>query len=136
MNKKKRITTIIVATAMFCMMAMSALADTKVVVFLPEDQVWTSSMSVPRSGAYSFVWASCDSVYPLTGSDNFSRIQTRLVDSEEMRIMEDGYVVLKEGGGYEKLNIMDEYLDLETVYIQFRGNTYLSAEAVVNYDGL
>ncbi|MBD5476865.1 MAG: hypothetical protein HDR17_12960 [Lachnospiraceae bacterium] len=136
MNKKKRITTIIVTMAMLCMMAMSALADTNVVVTLPENQVWTSSMPVPRSGAYSYVWVSCDAVYPLYGTDNFSRIQTRLVNSEETLIMEDDFVILKEGDGYQEIYIMEGYLGLETVYIQFRGNIYKGAEAVVNYEGL
>ncbi len=136
MNKKKRIITIITTMAMFCMMTMSTLAATDVVIFLPENQVWTSSEPVSRSGEYSYVWVSCDSVYPLSGTDNFSKIHTRLVDSSATPIMTSNYVILLEGSGYQKLNIMDEYLDLETVYIQFRGNTSLPAKAVVNYDGI
>lgn len=51
--------------------------------------------------------------------------EDRLVNSEETLIMTEDYVVLKEGNGYQELYIKDGYLDLETVYIQFRGNTYL-----------
>ena len=136
MNKKKRIITIITTMAMFCMMTMSTLAATDVVIFLPENQVWTSSEPVSRSGSYSYVWASCDSVYPLNGADNFSRIQTRLVDSSDTLIMIDNFVALQEGSGYQRLEIQEGYLDLETVYIQFRGNIKLPAKAVVNYEGL
>lgn len=136
MNKKKRIITIITVMAMFGMMTMSTLAATDVVIFLPENQVWTSSEPVSRSGAFSHVWVSCDSVYPLSGADNFSRIQTRLVNSSDTLIMEDNFVILQEGSGYRHIDILEGYLDLETVYIQFRGNTDLPAKAVVNYDGL
>lgn len=136
MNKKKGIITIITTMAMFCMMAMSALAATDVVVFLPENQVWTSGAPVSKPGSSSCVWVSCDSVYPLSGTDNFSRIQTRLVDSSETLIMKNNYVTLLEGSGYQRLDIQEQYLDLETVYIQFRGNTSLPAKAVVNYEGL
>lgn len=136
MNKKKGIITIITTMAMFCMMTMSALAATDVVIFLPENQVWTSSKPVSRSGSYSYVWASCDSVYPLSGADSFSRIQTRLVNSSDTLIMIDNFVALQEGSGYQRLEIQEGYLDLETVYIQFRGNIKLPAKAVVNYDGL
>ena len=62
MNKKKRITTIIVAIAMLCMMSMTAFADTDVHISLPKNQEWTSKQSVSRTGNYSYVSASLDSV--------------------------------------------------------------------------
>lgn len=135
MNKKKKITTVIVAMAMFCMMSISALAATNVVVSLPKDQAWTSKKSVTRTGSYSYIEASCDSVYPTSGSDNFSKIQARVVNSAGTLIMTKDYEVLKEGDGYQELHIKDGYLALDTVYIQFRGNSSSAAEAVVNYRG-
>lgn len=136
MNKKKRTITIIVTIAMFCMMSMTALAAVNVHVTLPKNQVWTSKIAVSRSGKYSYVAASLDSVYPLSGSDNYEKIQTRLVNSSETTILEDAdYVVLKEGDKYTKLHIKEGYLDNKTVYIQFRGNTNAAAEAIVNYNG-
>lgn len=137
MNKKKRIITVIVVMAMFCMMSMSVLAVNNVVISLPKDQVWTPKRVVMRTGNYSYVQASCDSVYPTNGnSDNFSKIQARIVDDKGKWIMTDDYVVLPEGGGFQNLNIKEGYLNYKTVYIEFRGNTNSEAEAVVNYDGL
>ncbi len=66
---KKRIITVIVSVAMFCMMAMTAFADTGVHISLPKDQVWTSGQAVSRTGNYSYVSVSLDSVYPTSGSD-------------------------------------------------------------------
>lgn len=123
--------------AMFCMMSMSALAATNVVISLPKDQAWTSRRSMTRTGNYSYVQASCDSVYPTDGgSDNFSKIQARIVDSSGTLIMTKDYVVLKEGDGYQDLDIKEGYQALSPVYIQFRGNSSSAAEAVVNYKGL
>ncbi len=46
MNKKKGITTIIVALAMFWMMSMTELAVSNVVVTFPKDQLWTDSKTL------------------------------------------------------------------------------------------
>ncbi len=135
MNRKKRIITIIVAMAMLCMMSMTAFADTNVHISLPKDQVWTSSYAVSRTGKYSYVSASLDSVYPISGSDYFTKIQARLVNSVGLLIMTSTYEVLKEGDGYQQLQIKEGYLASKTVYIQFRGNTSSAAEAIVNYLG-
>lgn len=137
MNKKRRIITIIVALSMFCMMSMSALADGwNVHIYLPENQEWTSGGSILRSGKYSYVMACCDSVYPTIGTDNYTKIQARLVDSSGERIMLDDCVILKEGSGYKHLYIMEGYQNLGTIYIQFRGNTNAGAEAVVSFYSL
>lgn len=137
MNKKKKITTVFVAMAMFCMMSISALAATNVVISLPKNQTWTAKVSMDRTGRYSYVQASCDSVYPTDGSsDNFGKIQTRIVNSSGTLIMTKDYAVLNEGDGYKDLSIKEGYLSLDTVYIQFRGNSSAAAEAVVNYRGL
>lgn len=137
MDKKKKIITLIVAMAMFCMMSMSALADVDVVVSLPKDQVWTSGYSVSRKAEDSSVYACCQSVYPTNGAiDTYKRIQARVVNSSGTLIMTTNKVVLEEGGGYQLLDIKDIYSHLETVYIQFRGNSNAAAEAVVAYFSL
>ena len=133
MNKKRGITTLIVAMAMFCMMSMSAFAAFDKHITLPKDQAWTSSYSITRSGDYSHVWACCDSVYPTAGTDNFTKIQARLVNYSGTLIMDKEYEVLKEGETYKKLTIKEGYLSENPVYIQFRGNSSSAAEAIVNY---
>lgn len=133
MSRRKRITIIIVAMLMFCMMSMSALAAINVHISLPKDQVWTDSLDVSRTAGFSYVKASCDSVYPTSGSDNFTKIQVRIVNSSGALIMTSNYEVLKEGDGYKMLYIKEGYLANKTVYLQFRGNSSAAAEAVVNY---
>lgn len=133
MNKKKNILTIIVAIAMFCMMSMSALADSDVHISLPENKVWTSSLAISRTGMFSYVWAGCDAVYPSSGSDHYTKIQTRLVNSSGTLIMTKDYETLTEGDVVTPLYIKEGYLSYNTVYIQFRGNTNAAAEAIVEY---
>ena len=120
--------------AMFCMMSMSALAST--MISLPENQVWTSKAAISRTGSFSFVYAKCESVYPSSGSDNFTKIQTRLVNSSGKLIMKKDYETLTEGKASSLLYIKEGYLADKTVYIQFRGNTNAAAEAVVDYYSL
>lgn len=134
MTMKKGIATIVAAMAMFCMMSMSVLADMDVVISLPENQVWTSGASIQRTGNYSYVWAGCDSVYPKSGTDNFSKIQARIVDSSGVLIMSKDYEVLSEESPIDtRLFIKEGYLNNRIVYIQFRGNTNKPAEAIVDY---
>lgn len=137
MDKKKRIITLIVAMAMFCMMSMSVLAVTNKVVILPKNQTWTPRYSLTRpSTNYSYVYARCDSVYPVDGSsDNFKKIQTRIVDFSGDLIMTKEHEVLNEGNTNTKLQIKEGKLSVNPVFIQFRGNTNEAAEAVVNYWG-
>ncbi|MCM1091392.1 MAG: hypothetical protein NC092_08200 [Butyrivibrio sp.] len=133
---KRGITTLIVTMAMFCMMSMSALAagaGLKEQIHLSANQVWTGSYSISRTGDYSYVYARCNSVYPPSGTDNFTKIQARLVNSSGTLIMTATYVVLNESEGYKKLYIADGYLNENPVYIQFRGNTKDAAEAIVSY---
>ena len=86
-------------------------------ISLPENQVWTESMSMERSGYFSFAWASLESVYPLSGTDNFKKIQARIVNSSGSSIMDSSYVVLEEGKDGERLYIKEGCLNLTTIYI-------------------
>ena len=80
--------------------------------------------------------AGCDTVYPLRGTDNFSRIQVRLVNASGKLIMTKDYETLTEGETARLLYIDDGYLASKTVYIQFRGNTKAAAGAIVEYFSL
>ena len=111
------------------------MSDSDVHISLPKNQVWTGKLSVTRSGNVSYVSASVDSVYPTSGTDNFEKVQARVVNAQGNLIMSENYVVIKEGTSYQKLYIKDGYLNEKTVYLQFRGNTDAAAEAVVNYLG-
>lgn len=132
---RSKLVTAVTVMAMCAMMAMSVGAASNVVVYLPANQLWSGSYSVSRSGAYGYVSAECNSVYPLSGSDNFTQIQVTVVSNNNTTIMDGGYTVLKEGAGMYRLRIKDGYLNLKTVYFKFRGNSSSAANAVVSYEG-
>lgn len=131
--KRKNIITGIVVMVMLLTMSMSAMAASDVVVYLPENQVWSISYSDTRSGAYSTATVHCDSVYPIKGSDNFKKMQARLVDSSGTLISAEPYIILEENGLYDILHVDEGYLHLKTIYFQFRGNSKEAANAVVDY---
>lgn len=140
-NKGKKYLTFIVTMLTICMMSITAFAASTNVFnkeyYIPAQQIWTASAPVDRSVNYSYVSASLSTVYPLHGSDNFKKIQARIVTltDKPVCIMTSSYEVLTEGDGYFKLKIMEGYLSLKTVWIQFRGNSDSAAYAVVNYKG-
>lgn len=137
-ESKNIIVTMIVAMAMFGMTVMTAFADsyTNVHISLGEYQFWTYGRPVTRSGKNNYISVSLESVYPLSGTDTFKRIQVCVAkDPMGGLIMEKDYETLTEGAGYKDIEIKNGYLDLETVYLQFRGNTEKAAEAVVSYKG-
>lgn len=115
----------------------SARDFTSVRVDLAPNQVWSSKYTVERSCQYSYVFAALKSVYPTSGTDNFTKIQARLVSNSGISITDNnsGYVVLKEGAGDQQIFVKNGYLNVPTVYIQFRGNTDARAIALVEYFG-
>lgn len=131
---KKKITTIIVIMAMFYMMSISAFAA-KSTFSIPANQVWANAVLITRSCSVDYVTVSLSSVYPLKGADNFHKIQVRLTDDWGTVISESEYVVLEEGKGDKKIKILTEYLNLDTVCLQIRGNSNAAAGAVIVYDG-
>lgn len=132
---KSKLVTAVTVVAMWGMMAMPVGAASNVVVYLPANQLWTGSYSASRSGAYRYVNAQCNSVYPISGEDNFTRIQVTVVSNNNTTILEDEVATLTEGQGMETLNIKNGYLNLRTVYFKFRGNSSSAANAVVSYKG-
>lgn len=123
----------------FVMMAMSfipAFAQNHQTIRLPKNKVWMTAGDTSRSGNYSYVRASCDSVYPIQGNDTFQRIQVRVKDTKGHVISVEPYTVLKEGAGQKNVTLKEGYLAARTVKFQFRGNSDAEAYAVVNYYGL
>lgn len=131
--KKYRIS-ILVALGMIMITCMPVFATSRTIE-LPKDQVWTAKFSEPRTGRYSQVAAECDSVYPLSGSDNFKQIQCRVVNQSGTVISDQSYYVLTEGMSSTYIPIREGYLNLSVVYFQFRGNTTSPAYTVVSYYG-
>lgn len=134
---KKKIIISFILTLMIVLNGMSTFAAvSNKSITIQADQVWSISLSDKRSTNYSHVSAGCDTVYPFSGSDNFSKIQTRVVNSSGTVISTQSYTVLQEGSGMKNISLKEGYLGLSTVYFQFRGNSSSSAKAIVDYDGL
>lgn len=121
--------------AMFVAMCIPAMAASyNQVISLPANQAWTTAGSDDRSGAYSYVKVRNHSVYPASGNDSFSKIQCKITTSSGTLLCNDSYYKLDEGdSGYTQIDIREGYLNTETVYFKFRGNTDKSAKAVVSY---
>jgi hypothetical protein len=132
-SKNSKLKAGIITAVIVCMMGIPTFAAANVVVSLSANQVWTSGYAQSRSGNYTSGYASCSSVYPLSGSDNFKKMQFRLTSSSGTQISLNASYVLEEGGGYSGAGIKSEYAGLQTIYFQFRGNSHEAANAVVNY---
>lgn len=111
--------------------------ESNVVISLPENQVWTSNYASARAYHNTYCVAKLISVYPLSGRDSFTKIQTRVLDDDGDNIMQDNveYVILTEGKGYKNISLKQNHVNDAKVYFQFRGNSASAATAVVDYSG-
>lgn len=95
------------------------------------NQQWSSGFTIYRTKSYSYIYSKCESVYPTSGVDNFTKIQVNLKNSNDT-IIGEKTVVLTEGEDYSKVTIKDGYLNLSSVLAVYRGNDpAYSAHAVV-----
>lgn len=76
---KKKIGISIIAFLLFCVSSIPVLAVTNYSIYLPAQQIWTAALVETRTGNYSYVRVGCSSVYPLSGEDNFRKIQARII---------------------------------------------------------
>lgn len=135
-TRKSKLITAVTVMAMCIMTAVPVKAASNVVVYLPKNQLWTGPYSASRSGNNRYVSAKCNSVYPLSGTDNYTQIQVTVVSNNNTTILEGEVATLTEGQNMTRLNIKNGYLNLRTVYFKFRGNKpELDANAVVSYEG-
>lgn len=106
-------------------------------ILLDENQLWSDryDSSDSRDNNYSYCTAACDSVYPVSGKDNFSKIQARATNMYGSVIIDKPYYVLTEGVGdvtmYYNSSLNQNWT---TVMFQFRGNSSAAAYAAVDYD--
>lgn len=108
-------------------------------IYLDANQIWSDRYDTydSRNNNYTYCTAACDSVYPESGTDNFSKIQARATNLYGSVIIAKSYYTLSEGAGDVKM-YYDSSLNQNwtTVMFQFRGNSSSAAYAVVDYDGL
>jgi hypothetical protein len=140
MKFAKKLIPVAVVVLMFLFTCLSALAATYdasgQVVYLASGQLWTKGYGATHDGAYSKVGAMCHSVYPISGSDNFSKIQCKVTNTLDEVIATKPYVTLSEGAkDYTVITLDEGNISTPTVYFHFRGNTDEQAQAVVSYIG-
>lgn len=133
---KKKIITCITIIALVAINNIAVFAAANQQISLPANQVWTAKYTEGRSRRYSYVLTCCDAVYPISGTDNFSRIQVRVLNGSGTVISEQSYTVIQEGAPTSKIPLKEGYLSALSIDFQFRGNSASAAKAVVDYDGL
>lgn len=134
MTKRRSLVCTVVLLALFVALCIPAMAASNKVITLPENQVWMTAGSDARSGAYSYVKVRNHSVYPTSGADFFGVIQCKITTANGTLLCNSSYYKLDEGDDdYTTIYIREGYLNTETVYFKFRGNTEYGAKAVVSY---
>lgn len=133
---KRRIVTAIVLAAMVLATCIPVFSVSEQLIYLPANQIWTKGYGVSHNIAYSYAGAKCHSVYPISGVDDFKRIQCRLSNTLDEVITYASYYVIVEGdSNYTAMRIKEGMLDTQTVFFKFRGNSSAQANAVVSYTG-
>lgn len=126
---------IIIIFVMLLTMALPAFATYKQNIFLPKDKKWMTAGHETRNFDYSYVRARCHSVYPESGTDNFTTIKCQVKNSSGTVISKQTYSLKESASSNTKVYIKEGYLSASPVYFQFRGNTNKPAYAVVSYYG-
>lgn len=137
MKHKSFIVTLIVLAFMFAIACVPAFAGVNHQVDIPANKVWKPDESKIHDTNYSHVGTNLLSVTPLTGSDFFTRLRCRILNSSGTVIIygSSGYIVLSEGSGVWSILIKNGYYNTSTVYFQFSGNSNAAAYAIVNNYG-
>ena len=131
---KKGIVNIGLAIMVAGALGTNVMAATKT-IDLPKNQKWVS-VSATRSGQVTSCTARCNSVYSATSSDNFTRIQARVVNSKgELMSKETKYVLSETATKATTIYLEEGMLSYKSIKFQFRGNEPLyAARAKVTYD--
>lgn len=136
MKNKKWLVNCILLVTLIIISSFSCIATTRQSIHIPSNQVWTTAGSETRTGAYSYVYARNHSVYPNSGTDTFTTIQCKIENSSGTRVCSSNLYYLKEtSNSNTKISLREGYLNTQTVYFKFRGNSNSSAYAIVSYYG-
>lgn len=133
MKGKKILITLFVMVSMLAMSMQAMASATYKTIYLEPNKLWSDRIDNPgvRTGNYSYVEVTCHSVYPESGSDNFSRMQVRIADMYSNDL--SSIYTIKEGDGANKIYLLEGYLNTKNIYYEFRGNSNSDAYAVVTY---
>lgn len=134
MLKTKNLVTGVVAMAMALVVSVPVFSATNQTISLPKNKVWVDAGDAIRSGNYSAVRARCHSVYPDSGTDDFTKIRCRVQNSSDT-VISDTVILSETASDYTSIEIREGYISASPVTFQFRGNTNAAANAVVSYRG-
>ncbi len=131
---KRIMSNIALVLIMAVLFSVNVSATTKT-IDLPKNQKWVSC-SATRTGNYTYCYARCLSVYSTTASDNFTRIQARVVNSSGTRISASSTYTLSEtASSSTTIHLNEGYLSNKSIKFQFRGNEpEYAARAKVSYN--
>lgn len=124
-----------VTTILPAMAAPSAVYGKK--IELIENMAWVFAGEVTYNGdRYAAGRALCETVYPPSGIDTYEFIRGRITEYYGTVISTVPYTKIKEGTGYNSIEIKRAYDYLGHIYFQFSGNTKYPAYAIVSFDGM
>ena len=132
--KKKHIVNFVLALLLVLAFGTNVSAGSKT-LNLPKNQAWVS-VSATRTGNYTYCFARCLSVYSSTSSDNFTRIQVRVVNSKGTCMSTSSALTLSEtASSSSTIHLKNGLLGEKNIRFQFRGNEpKYAATAKVTYD--
>ncbi|MCM1327741.1 MAG: hypothetical protein NC094_13705 [Bacteroidales bacterium] len=133
MKHKKLLATLLTIVSILAMNISVMASAGYITVHLWPNQEWTDRYDNPgtRTGNFSYVEVICHSVYPESGTDNYSRMQVRLADMYG-NALSDTYTI-KEGSQVNRISLWEGSLSIKDIYYQFRGNSREEAYALVSY---
>lgn len=135
-NTLKKIVSAIVIAVMIVLTLVPSFAASYVTIQLASNRYWTKGYGESHDPSYSTCGAMCHSVSPYSGTDHFHTIQCRVTNTYNETISTSGSYSLSEGASsYQEIKIKEGYLNTNTVYFQFRGNSNSQAIAEVSYIG-
>lgn len=136
MKKLKTALAALVVAVMLAVTFVPVFAASYETIHLATNQYWTKAFGATHDTNYSLCGAMCHSVSPISGDDNFHKIQCRVTNTYAVSIGTRDFYRLTEGATtYTEITIKEGYLNTSNIYFHFRGNSPEQAVAVVSYTG-
>lgn len=136
MKKLKTALAALVVAVMLAVTFVPVFAASYETIHLATNQYWTKALGATHNTNYSLCGAMCHSVSPISGDDNFHKIQCRVTNTYAVSIGTRDFYRLTEGATtYTEITIKEGYLNTSNIFFQFRGNSSAQATAVVSYTG-
>lgn len=133
MKGRKILITLFAMVSMLTMSMQTMASAINKTIYLEPNQLWSDRIDNPgvRTGNYSYVEVTCHSVYPESGTDNFTKMQVRISNMYSADV--SSIYTIKEGDGANKIYLYEGYLNAKNIYYLFRGNSNSDAYALVTY---